>query len=83
MNYGFIGVAIFLLVILYLLIWIFIKPFKMLVKVIINSLVGSLCMWGFNIAFAKMGVWIGINVGSALVCGVLGIPGFAMGLVER
>jgi len=78
MNYGFIGAAIFLLIILYLVIWIFIKPFKMLVKVILNGLVGSACMLGFNFVFAKFGVWIGINVGSALVCGVLGMPGFAM-----
>ena len=78
MNYEFIGLAIFSLVILYLIIWIFIKPFKVLMKIMMNSVIGSCCIMGFNFLMAKFGVWIGVNVVSALVCGVLGIPGFVL-----
>ncbi len=78
MNVGFIGVCVFGLILLYFLIWIFIKPFKKLMKILLKSVLGALGIWGINMLAAPLGFSMGINVVSALVCGVLGWPGFLL-----
>lgn len=78
MNMGFIGVCVFGLILVYFLIWVFIKPFKKLVKILIQSVAGAACIWGINSLLGGVGICMGLNIISALVCGVLGIPGFLM-----
>lgn len=54
---------------------IFIVPIKLIVKLIINSLLGAILLYVINLIGAIWGLHIGINAITALVVGILGIPG--------
>ena len=56
--------------------WIFLKPFRILWKVILNSIIGALCLIVFNYFGQYTGVNIGVNEYTAITIGILGIPGF-------
>lgn len=50
-------------------------PFKMLLKLIANSLVGAVLLIVINFIGMNIGVMIPVNIVNALVVGVLGVPG--------
>ena len=56
--------------------WIFFKPLKFIGKIILNSLLGALILIIFNFFGQYTGVYIGVNEFTALIIGILGIPGF-------
>lgn len=67
------------LVLLYFLGWLFIISTKLLIKLIINSVIGGICLILFNLVagtFFKFS--IGINPISALIVGFLGVPGLLL-----
>ena len=64
-----------LLVYVACIIVIFIIPIKIITKLIINSLFGAVLLYVINIVGTVCGLHIGINVVTALVVGILGIPG--------
>ncbi len=64
--YGLVGV-----VILYVLI----KLLKWPIKLLINGLVGVAMLYVVNLIGASYGVVIGINIFTALIAGILGVPG--------
>ena len=57
---------------------IFLAPAKILLKLIINSALGAGVLFLINLAGPFINVYIGINPISALVVGVLGIPGLCL-----
>ncbi len=63
---------------LYILVWIFIKPVKFLLKMIANSTLGALCLILFNYVGSLFGITLGVNLYSSAICGLLGVPGFLM-----
>lgn len=56
--------------------WIFFRPLKVIGKIILNSLIGALILIIFNYFGQYTGIYIGVNEFTALIIGVLGIPGF-------
>ncbi|MBR2216160.1 MAG: pro-sigmaK processing inhibitor BofA family protein [Selenomonadaceae bacterium] len=50
-------------------------PFKILKKLIVNSLIGALMLWLVSFLGAPFGLAVNINIISALIAGTLGIPG--------
>lgn len=54
---------------------IFIIPIKMILKLIVNSILGIVLIYVINIIGAIWQFHIGINVATALIVGILGIPG--------
>lgn len=62
----------------YLLVWIFMRPLKFLLKIVANSAIGSLCLVLFNYIGTLFGISLGVNIYSSLICGLFGIPGFLM-----
>ena len=56
--------------------WIFFKPIKFLGRIILNSLIGALILIIFNYFGQYTGLYIGVNELTALIIGILGIPGF-------
>lgn len=54
---------------------ILIVPIKVLVKLIINSILGAILLYVINIVGGMWGLHIGINFITAIVVGILGIPG--------
>lgn len=52
-------------------------PLKILFKILINSGIGLVMLFLFNIVGESFGMYIAINPITVLVVGVLGIPGIA------
>ncbi len=59
------------------------KPMKTVVKFLVNSLMGmGLCIV-INYAFSSFGIHIGINPVTAIILGMLGVPGLIMILIAQ
>ena len=54
---------------------------KLIWKIAVNSLSGCICLWLLNLASGLTGIVFEINFITALVGGVLGIPGILLLLV--
>lgn len=71
------------IMLIFMISWIFVKPFKFLGRLILNSLLGALFLIIFNYFSKYTGIYIGVNEVTALILGVLGIPGFIAILVVK
>ncbi|MGD9568463.1 MAG: pro-sigmaK processing inhibitor BofA family protein [Sedimentibacter sp.] len=71
------------IMLIFMISWIFVKPLKFLGRLVLNSLLGALFLIIFNYFGQYTGVHIGVNVVSALLLGVLGIPGFIAILIVK
>lgn len=70
---GFIGAIIALIIIVKILAW----PIKKIIKLFINVAIGVVLLFLFNsFGGAWLGIAIPINWITALIVGLLGIPGF-------
>jgi len=67
--------ALFLLVILYVIAQIFVKPVKLLWKLVINSIIGLVLLLLVNYLGAFWNFSLPVNIISVLIAGFLGIPG--------
>ncbi len=54
---------------------IFIVPIKIIAKIVMNSILGAILLYLINLIGAMWGLHIGINAITALIVGILGIPG--------
>ena len=54
---------------------IFIKPIKAVSLMLLSSILGGVGLYAFNYVGASLGITIGINIVTAAVCGLLGVPG--------
>ena len=52
------------------------RQLKAVGRFLLRSAVGAAAMLGVNLALAPMGLGVGVNLLTAFVVGVLGIPGF-------
>lgn len=68
---------------IYIIMWVFVKPIKFLIKSAVSGAIGTLALWGCNLLTASMGFTIGINIYTALICAFLGIPGFLLILISK
>lgn len=71
------------IMLIFMLSWIFIVPFKIFGKFIVNALLGGLLIILFNFFGQYTNVYIGLNEVTALVVGILGIPGFIAILIIK
>lgn len=60
---------------------IFLWPLKLLLKLAVSSLIGGLAILLINAVGAGIGIFIPLNIISAVVVGVLGIPGAVLLLI--
>ncbi len=70
--------ALFMLVILYLIAQVFLKPIKLLWKLIINSAVGLVLLLIINFIGAYFSFILPVNLITILIAGFLGIPGLLL-----
>lgn len=68
---------------IFMISWIFVKPLKFLGKLILNSLLSVIFLLIFNFFGQYTGIYIGVNEVTALILGILGIPGFIAILVVK
>ncbi|MBE7022341.1 MAG: pro-sigmaK processing inhibitor BofA [Ruminococcaceae bacterium] len=57
---------------------VFWRPLKSVLVMVANSLLGGLGLYIFNLAFSGTGFSIGINIVTAAVCGLFGLPGLVL-----
>ncbi len=69
------------IILIFLIGKIFLWPIKLVLKLVLNSLIGGLAILLINAVGAAFGIFIALNVLSALIVGVLGIPGAILLLV--
>ena len=62
---------------------VFSAPLRLAVKVLANTLLGFLALWAVNLTAGFTGIALGVNLGNALVVGVLGLPGFILLLLAQ
>lgn len=60
------------------LIVVFAKPLRALIKIAVNSAIGGVCIVIFNFVSQLFGFFIGVNALTAVTVGILGAPGFVM-----
>lgn len=63
------------LLVLFLVVKLFAWPIKILLKLIVNGILGGILLWLVNLVGGAFGLYIGINIVTALIAGILGIPG--------
>lgn len=78
LNYETVIAYFFIFIVVIILLAILIKPIKWLFKLLISSFVGAFALIIFNLIGSFFGFTIGINPGSILTVGLLGIPGFLL-----
>ena len=54
---------------------------KLLLKLLVNSFLGFVALFLFNLIAQNFGLGLGLNLLNAVVVGILGIPGFALLLI--
>lgn len=70
--------ALFLLVILYIVAQVFLKPIKLLWKLIFNSAIGLVLLVIVNYVGSFVSFKIAINLITVLIAGFLGVPGILL-----
>ena len=63
------------LIVIFIVGKIFFVPLKSIFKLLINSILGGILIYIVNIVGESFGFHIGLNVGTALFTGLLGVPG--------
>ena len=66
---------VFGLILLYFAGWLLLVPFKGILKLLLNALIGGVVLVLLNLFGSNWGIHIGVNPITALVTGFLGIPG--------
>lgn len=54
---------------------IFILPLKKILKLILNSALGGICIYVINLIGATLSFHIGLNFFTSIIIGLLGLPG--------
>lgn len=75
MNLQFILTFVAALIVLYIILKILSLPLKLILKLVINGFIGGLIIWVINLIGASFGFAITLNWITALIVGILGIPG--------
>lgn len=70
--YGLVAVLVIVLCI------VFFKPLKGVLALGAQSLLGGAFLYACNFLLANFGLSIGVNVVTATVCGLFGLPGFVL-----
>lgn len=63
------------LVLLFLIVKLFSWPLKVLLKLILNGVLGAILLFLVNFVGGAFGISIGINAVTALIAGFFGVPG--------
>ncbi|MDK2800841.1 MAG: inhibitor of the pro-sigma processing machinery [Clostridiales bacterium] len=80
-EYNVVIAYVFGLILLYLIGWVLLVPLKIIVKLVYNGILGGIALVLLNIFGGFVGIHIGVNPLTALIVGLLGIPGIALLLI--
>jgi len=66
------------LVLLYLIGWLLLVPLKLILRFLLNAVLGGIALWLLNLVGGLIGITVAINPITALTVGFLGIPGLIL-----
>lgn len=69
---------VLVLIVLYLVGYLLLVPMRWLLRILVNSLMGGILLFLFNLIGAHWGLAIALNAITALTVGLLGIPGMIL-----
>lgn len=69
------------LVLLYVIGMILVIPIRILIKLIVNGIVGGVTLFLFNLVGGIFGVSLVVNPLNAIIVGILGVPGVILLLI--
>ena len=69
---------IFGIVVLYAVCLFFMKPLKIIFRIVLNCAFGAVMLWVINLAGGILGVRLGINLFTSAAAGLMGVPGAAL-----
>ncbi len=58
--------------------FVFFKPLKGVLVLGVQSVLGGVGLYACNFLLAKIGLSVGVNVVTAAICGLFGLPGFVL-----
>lgn len=61
-------------IVLFLIGKVFVLPLKKVLKLIVNSILGGVLIYIINFTLATFNFHIGLNIGTSIFVGILGIP---------
>ena len=65
-------------ILLFLAILLFTKPFRLLLKLVLNTIGGFVVLFFLNYAGQFIGVTLGFNLFNAVIVGIFGLPGVGL-----
>lgn len=71
------------LILLLIVAKLFLMPFRILLKLIGNAILGGALLWTINLIGSTLGFTIAINWASVLIVALLGIPGVALLIIWK
>lgn len=71
------------LVLLYIVGLLLVVPIKLLMKLLLNGIIGGVALFLFNLIGGLFGAYIAINPLNAIIVGILGVPGVILLLVMQ
>ena len=76
-DIGVIFVYSAVIMLIFMIAWLLLVPFKLFNKILLNVVLGFVCIFAYNLVanYAKFD-FIGINELTALIVATLGVPGF-------
>lgn len=77
-DWNVIAAVIFGLFVLYFISRIFFRPLKIVLAALMHIIIGGAVVFLYNLVGALWGLTIGLNVITALVVGLMGLPGLGM-----
>lgn len=69
------------LALLYIIGMILVIPIKVLMKLLVNGIIGGIILFLFNLVGGILGISIVINPLNAIIVGILGVPGVVLLLI--
>lgn len=75
LDFGSIAVYVLALLAVIVLGRVFLKPIKFILRLVLNTLLGGLVLIILNTFGGRIGIQIGVNPLTALIAGLLGLPG--------
>lgn len=83
MDFNTIIVYLACIIFLFLIGKFFILPLKIITKMIGNSILGAILIFIVNLIGGFYNFHIGLNIGTALITGILGIPGVILLIILK
>ncbi|EOD00576.1 pro-sigmaK processing inhibitor BofA family protein [Caldisalinibacter kiritimatiensis] len=71
------------ILLLFIIGWLILIPLKFIFKLIINGIIGGVVLILLNFIGGFIGIHIGVNPITALIVGVLGVPGILLILIVQ